>query len=181
MLRALIIVAVLAVCVPCRADVQGPVITKAGDVYHLTLPARLAAAIEKAVPGFEPEDLTSYDSDIQERYQFTSRQAPWAVVGDFDADGVEDVIVDGRAHGRGYELCVWGASASVDTLLVERRKWPRPFHAVLMYDAPGDQTTNFTDESLFIWADAYEVYYFGKAGSLKYWANGKWNSWQNSD
>jgi hypothetical protein len=181
-LRTLVIaVAALSVCGPARAELPGPAISKVKDEYRLVLPEPMATAIQRIVPGFEPEELDSYEVDIQKLYRFTCRQAPWAVVGDFDGDGAQDLIVEGHAQGRGYRLCVWGATAVVDTLPVRSQRWEKPLRSVLMYAEPGEQYTNFSDDSLFIWADGYVDYFFEKGGWLMYWTEGGWVSWLNSD
>lgn len=165
------------------ARVPGPAIVQVGAEYELVLPETMATAIQEAVPGFRTETLASYDADIQKYYKCTSRQAPWAVVGDFDGDGMEDLIVDGHGGKRYYRLCVWGATADVDTILgqVEGRQSGRPFNSVLMYAPPGEQGTNFSDDVIFIFVDGYVDYCFEKAGSTWYWKDRAWREFYSSD
>lgn len=168
---------------PCEAGILGPVIVASKGGFELALPSEMSTAIQKAVPGFQTETLTSYYPDIQKGYRFTSRQAPWAVVGDFDGDGGQDVVLDGHARGRCYRLCVWGRSSpAVDTLSVRTCDDRRTgFGSVLMYVAPGERGTNFSDDYVFIYTDSYDDYIWEKAGSTWYWKDGRWNEFVSSD
>jgi hypothetical protein len=166
----------------CGAGVRGPAIVKSNGQHELVLPPEMTTAIQKAVPGFRTETLKAYHADVQKYYRFTSRQAPWAVVGDFDGDGLQDVILDGNANGRCYRLCVWGRSKPVvDTLST------RPCHGrvdalgVLMFVPPGERGTNFSNDVVFIYTDAYDDYGWEKAGSTWYWKDGRWNEFFSSD
>jgi hypothetical protein len=167
----------------CAADMPGPVVLKTSSGHELVVPDTMMAAIERKVPGFQVETLASYDDDIQKYYQFTSRQTPWAVLGDFDGDGRQDLIVDGHVGDRFYRLCVWGrVPARVDTL--STKLWGRsgtPFHDVLMYAPPGDQSSNFSDDQVFVFTDAYVDYLFERAGVTWYWQDGRWNPFGSSD
>jgi hypothetical protein len=165
-------------------QVRGPAIVRVGTEYELVLPEAMATAIQEAVPGFQPETMSSYDSDIQELYDCTSRQTPWAVVGDFDGDGLQDVIVDGHAGEPCYRLCAWGASAHVDTIfgkVGDRRRGGRPFHSVLMYAWPGEQRSGCSDSTVFIFCDGYVDDIFERAASTWYWQDGKWHGFVSSD
>ena len=185
-MRRTILLAALATVSIClgrgEARIPGPAIVQVGANYELVLPDAMATAIQRAVPGFRVETLASYDADIQKYYKCTSRQAPWAVVGDFDGDGVQDLVVDGYVGDRCHRLCVWGATTDVDTILGQvGDRQGRPFHSVLMYAPPGEQSTNFSDDVVFIFADAYVHYIFERAGSTWYWKDGRWNEFGSSD
>ena len=166
----------------CEAGVQGPVVVEARGGFELVLPPEMSTAIQKAVPGFQTETLSSYYPDVQKYYRFTSRQTPWAAVGDFNGDGWQDVVLDGRARGRCYRLCVWGGQpATVDTLSVKTCQDRGGSISVLMYVPPGMRHTNFGGDAIFIFTDAYDDYGWEKAGSTWYWKGGRWNEFFSSD
>jgi hypothetical protein len=186
-MKALFLTIVLAALTtslcPCEAAIHGPAVVKSSGRFELVLPPEMSAAIQTAVPGFRTETLASYHSDIQKYYRFTSRQAPWAVVGDFDGDGRPDVILDGHVGDRCYRLCVWGRhSPAVDTLSVRAcNRGATGLGSVLMFVAPGERGTNFSDDVVFIYTDAYDAYHWEKAGSTWYWKDGRWNEFTSSD
>lgn len=166
-----------------EARIPGPAIVADKGGYELVLPDTMATAIQRAVPGFTVETLAAYDSDIQKYYECTSRQAPWAVVGDFDGDGIQDVIVDGHVGVQRFRLCVWGATARVDTILGQT--WGQHggeiYSSVLLYAQPGVQSSNFNESTVFIFADGYVDYFFERAGSTWYWKDGKWHEFGSYD
>ena len=178
-LSALLLGLTTSVCLSAP-EIYGPVIAASKDGFELVLPRELSSAIQKAVPGFQTRTLSSYHSDVQKYYRFTSRQAPWAVIGDFNGDGRQDVVLDGHVGGRCYRLCVWGRPRpSVDTLSV--RACIASSISVLMYVPPGKRGTNFSDDEIFLYSDSYDDYGWEKAGVTWYWKDGRWNEWQSSD
>lgn len=167
-----------------KDDVLGPVIRASGTSHQLVLPAAHRKAIGRAVPGFEPWKLETYSADIRQMYDFTGRQVPWAVVGDFDGDGSLDAVVDGSGRDTCYRLCVWSRRTGpvvtiVDTLACQSAT--RPGYTVLMYVAPGRHGTNFDEQSTFIPHDGFFDYIFEKAGSIWYWKDGSWQEFYAAD
>ena len=168
---------------PSEGVIPGPVIVQNGSRHELVLPNAMERAIQDAVPGFEPWTLDAYDDDIQKHYSFTSRQAPWAVIGDFDGDGLPDLILDGHSGPKCFRLCVWGRATAPNVGTLASRVCGPVVRsgAVLMFVAPGEQGTNFSDDTTFIYTDAYLDYIWEKAGSTWYWKGGKWNEFVSSD
>ena len=164
-----------------QALAPGPVILRMAGEHKLILPPSISKAIQTSVPGFELWTLPAYGPDIAKYYEFTSRQAPWAVIGDFNADGLPDVIADGHSGKQCYRLCIWGGVAGPRVEVIQSRSCGGPSLNVLLYAPPGQQGTNFSDDRTFIYADGYMDYIWEKAGSTWYWDNGKWNEWVSSD
>jgi hypothetical protein len=91
--------------------------------------------------------------------------------------------VDGHVRDQCYRLCVWGkAQPVVDTFSVRPCKRDSTgFGSVLMYVPPGERGTNFSDDAIFLYTDAYDDYIWEKAGSTWYWKDGRWNQFTFSD
>jgi len=116
---------------------------------------------------------------IEESLRFDSPVQAWR------RQAKQDVVLDGHAGDKCYRLCVWGrARPEVDTLSVRAcadRAGGEGSISVLMYVPPGKRHTNFSDDFVFIFTDAYDDYGWEKAGSTWYWKDGRWNEFFSSD
>src|SRR2546426_646690 len=97
--------------------------TEEGGV-RLHVSAATVRALQAAAPGFHPWSLSDYAPEVRSHYTFTMRQAPWAVVGDFDGDGWCDLVVDGRNKTDSYRLCAWGSAAGPRVVTLGTRRLP---------------------------------------------------------
>jgi len=163
---------------------QGPRITPVGKDYELSLPPATKAAIERAAPSFKPWRLTDYHSDVRQAYLFTMREAPWAVVGDFNGDGVDDVVIDGYTATKELRIVVLSHSGGSQVLTLEagaRTPNTGSRYEVLQFVAPGKVGTNFSDDSKLIFTDAFNVYFWEKAGAMFYWEGDHFSLFGTSD
>ena len=167
------------------ADVSAPIVVKRDGVPVLEIPTAGLRAIDIAVPGFIPWSIADYTQDIQSEYQATSRQLPWAVIGDFDGDGRSDLVLDGHTGERQYRLCLWGGADSARVAIISDEAFgpssvPRDF--VLMYRSPGVHFSNWEDdEYVSLFNDAFLAYYYGKSGGIMYWSQGEWKAFHAVD
>lgn len=162
----------------------GPFIARSESTYVLVLPEGMRNLIEKRLSGFSFWTINDYGYGIPEDYKFTMRQVPWAVIGDFNGDGFEDVVADGHVRDRWYRICVWGKKQEPELLVLDDHppeSGTPPLGAVLMYVAPGEHGTNFSDESTFIFTDAFFDYTWEKGGSILYWKDGHFEPFFASD
>jgi hypothetical protein len=163
---------------------QAPMIRRVGQDHRLTLPPATQTALEHAAPGFTPWTLDDYHQDIRQGYTFTMRQAPWAVIGDFNGDGTADVVIDGYTSTEELRVVVLSQSGGprVLTLVSGPRQHTLQSRAeVLQFVAPGVVGTNFTDATKLIFTDAFNVYYWEKAGVMYYWEDGHFHEFATSD
>lgn len=66
-------------------------------------------ALDRYDPAFEPWTQDDYPVDALAGYPFSPVQTPWAVVGDFNGDGLTDVAVAGRTDRDAVVLLVLSA------------------------------------------------------------------------
>ena len=159
-----------------------PTIKRMKQGYEVVLPVEFDKAIQATAPGFRPWELSDYDPDIRKYYRVTSRQTPWAVVGDFNGDGWCDVVIDGHDSTTAYRLCVWGGKKQSRVLRLTSGLLPTlPMGAVLQYVAPGEVVTNFDDSSKFLFNDGFNDYIWEKAGSLYFWNKDRFDTFTTSD
>jgi hypothetical protein len=153
-----------------------------GGGFGVRLPRAFARAIEEAAPGFRPFTLDDYADDIRHEYTFTMRQAPWAVVGDFNGDGWCDLVIDGHDATSSYRFCVWGGAApKVLKLAPPAPRQGGVLIAALQYHDPGRVETNFNNESMELFTDGFNDYAWEKAGTLFFWKKDHFEQFVTSD
>ncbi len=199
----------LVLSVPHAALAQR--IERNGDNPALVLRAAMQAALQEFDSAFAPRQLSDYPPWLwQPRcaapsdchgplFQVTDRQALFAVVGDFNGDGVQDVVVDGDNGREGARLLIMsdGAGFRVERLhplgvvpaTIRRfRSQPRAADQGdlgvgqgLSLVEPGTITSHWEDGPLVLSTDAFIVSHFEKAGTLYYYRNGRWHQYTISD
>lgn len=80
---------------------------------RLVLPARFEAALAGFSPGFRRWPDSEFIESVREGYPYTARQAPSAVIGDFNADEVSDAAVLGTIGSDRVVLALLDSSGSV--------------------------------------------------------------------
>ncbi len=75
---------------------DAPRIEKRSGTYTLNLPRQVQALLRSYDSTFVLWRLADYDSIIQMGYEPNQHQLPFAIIGDFNGDGVDDVILDGH-------------------------------------------------------------------------------------
>lgn len=82
-----------------------------GAAMVLVMPDPVKAAIEKVAPGFQPWKWQDYLPWVREDFKkWDMKNAPYAVVADFNNDGVNDLVVDG--HTDTYDALIAVVSTS---------------------------------------------------------------------
>jgi hypothetical protein len=175
---------IMLMTAPWTAEAQSPRIQRVGRDHVLQLPPAMRATIEAAAPGFQSWKFADYHPDVRQYYTFTMRQAPWAAIGDFNGDGTEDVVIDGYTATKELRVAVLSHPKKAQVLILDslsRAPKVYPRSVVLQFVAPGKVGTNFDEETKLIFADAFNVYYWEKAGSMYYWEDGQIKEFVTSD
>jgi len=163
----------------------------------LVLPPEIARALERFDSGFRPRRLRDYPPYMWRRpcrpmpscalylYKLNTRQAPFAVVGDFNGDRVLDVVIDGdnRTTGRRIVLLSGRDGFRVSEL--------NPLSRIggdeggvqegLSRVQPGKYESGYETAPLILRTDAFQAVYYEKASSIQYYRNRRWHSYTTSD
>jgi hypothetical protein len=78
---------------PPRASGDVPRITNEGA--EIVLPDPMRQALQMAFPGFQHWPLPTYEPVLMRLYKITPHQTPFAVIGDFNGDGIQDIVLAG--------------------------------------------------------------------------------------
>ena len=98
--------------------------------------------------------------------------------------GIDDVVIDGYTSSEELRVVVLSQSGGPNILTLTssaRQGEPYPRDEVLQFLAPGVVRTNFTDETKLIFTDAFNVYFWEKAGAMHYWEDGHFKEFATSD
>jgi hypothetical protein len=83
----------------CSASAAGLHVEGKGEHARLVMPDAVKAAIEKVAPGFQPWRWQDYLVWVREDFvKWKLANAPYAVVADFNNDGIDDLVVDGHTR-----------------------------------------------------------------------------------
>jgi len=133
---------------------------------------------------------------IVKGYRFTSKQAPFAVIGDFNGDGSTDVIVQGHnrqadltlcimRHNRGYRV----VRVQTGTLTDPKKEWydvgtnEREYGMWIYLTVVSEHTikSEFEPRLLRLTTDAIELVYWEKASVIYYYRRGSFHQYQTGD
>lgn len=182
-----------AVSAPPIDDAQASEIQLASavGVWRLVLPAEASAALRARVPSFMAWTALHYWRAIVEYgfFEFNQSQAMFAVVGDFNGDGVSDAVVDGRAGSDALRMLLVSTEDGY-TLSELARRPLTPGEATfteaiefLSLASPGEysEPAYLGARSVNLAADGFVVTYFEKGATLHYLRDGRWQELTLSD
>jgi hypothetical protein len=148
------------------------------STFRLLLPPAMERLLQDSAPRFELWPWQHYDRDVHSVYVISHRTAPSAIIGDFNGDGVQDVVIEGHDWHRVLRLCVLSQNDDFTFIVLQSRPWnstavdPHNQISYLSFRGPGRIGTNYNDEEMVLRTDAFEVITVDKAAVLYYW-NGK--------
>jgi WD40 repeat protein len=172
-----------ATCNPA-AHPDLPRIESEGSVVWLRLDDALQAALDSIAPGFEPYGLETYANWIASGYSLQCYQAPSAVLGDFNGDGVSDLAAVGRSGDQEVDLVLLSSTDGYVVAREGRRNGVRGVGSSISYyvrQEPGEITSSWEPDSLVLTTHAVHDIIGEKASTLYYWLDGQWREYVTSD
>ena len=177
----------------------------------LVLTAQMDSALRAFDPEFKLRRLSDYPPSMwrpgctwspecaRNLYRLKAREAPFAVVGDFNGDGILDAVMDGDNRQRGRRIVLLSnrqtfSVSEIETLMriptdIESsrsnkgatRDWEDGLDEGLSWAKPDTYRTPYEPQALVLKTDGFIVSYFEKSSVLRYLRNGKWNTFILSD
>jgi hypothetical protein len=167
---------------------SGPLIKQLdSSTFRLFLPLPMAKLLEDSAPGFELWPWQHYDRDVRTVYVISHRTAPSAIIGDFNGDGVQDVVMEGHDRKRALRLCLLSHEVGFRLLILENHPWnpsaldPGTEISYLAFRAPGRIATNDNGEEVVLRTDAFERVIVDKGAILYYWNGTTFVEFQTAD
>jgi hypothetical protein len=124
-------------------------------------------------------DLRRFASDVG------PRQALFAVVGDFDGDGRDDVVMHAHKRTAADSAQVFVAILNqASPRVIEVQRYPHytgPLGEYLTYQKAETVRSGHEKQPLNLATDAFQIVFFEKAASLYYYRDGKFNQYFTAD
>ncbi|HEY3377322.1 MAG TPA: hypothetical protein VGL77_07480 [Armatimonadota bacterium] len=173
-----------------------PAIRLAPDGTHvLALPRAMMRALRGYDAHMVPWREQEYLPAVRTRYHFSTRQAPFAVIGDMNADGRLDVVLDGHNRQRNLSLCLLSRRRGYRVLLLSSSSLTDPktegysmgdhteygLWDYLTLCRPGVYQSPHEAHRLTLTADAFQRNAYGKASTLYYYRRGRFHAYTTSD
>ena len=152
-------------------------------VHVLQVTPAIASAISAYAPAFEPWRERDYDRRLLREYRFSRRAAPFAIIGDFNGDGIEDVAIDGHAGDTSAVIAVVSGAKGWRTIVIQRLPAEQERATYLLpIRAPKHFEPMIEEHALDLRHDAFELNVYEKnASQMYYWREGKFVGYVTAD
>jgi hypothetical protein len=139
----------------------------------------MKAAVVAYDATFEPFPDSYFDAEYVGNYEYTERQAPFAVIGDMNGDHVTDVIVLG--HGKHDALLAILSEGKKFRVVELEKVWGPDAYLRLQERGRVEWHDALEPAPLTLETDAYIVGIADKAATVYYWRNGKFEQYAIGD
>ena len=179
---------------------QGPRLVGNPPTVQIELPPRMTKELLATDPSFTtltPFDFVSdivpgHTADGAWRYSYNGREAPFAVIADFDGDGNDDVALLQRSQAKGRVIAILDRGDEPRAVVV--KEWDRMtagdagksgFYLSLFragpYTVPDFGGTGDTSRTVTLAHEGIEVSNYGKAATTYYWTDEHFESVTTGD
>ena len=162
-----------------------PRIEEQSGEYSLRLPSQIRTAIRNYDSAFVCWQLDEYDNFIRQTYEPNPHQLPYAIIGDFNGDGKDDVILHGHNHANEILIAILSVDAAYSLMELRRSEDSdstfKPIPDLLTFVAKGTIVHSFDlEDSLKLNTDAFK-WGVEKGSSVWYFENGKFAQFITGD
>lgn len=168
-----------------------------GQEHSVLLPSEMQHAVQKHDADFKIRREADYIAPILAGYRFSPDQAPFAVIGDFNGDGVLDAVLMGHNENHDLTLAVLSRVRG-GFRVVEAGRGPRTDPKKEWYEMEGNRkefglptfltlvkrqklASPHEDAALDLAADAFQTNHFEKAAVVRYFSDCEFQSYTVAD
>jgi len=165
-------------------ETNRPIFLGNGKHRYLSLPYKMNEALYRTFPTFRPLSNWRYSKDVFAYFKPTPTEAPFAVIGDFNGDGIQDVILDGQSRGNWIRACILSNKISFDIITIFSRKpadSDSKYCVYLSLVKPGKFNSSYEEHPLWLKTDAVLNTFPEKGASILFYRGGQFHSYTVSD
>jgi len=163
--------------------------------YQVFLAEKMQKVLDDYDKAFVTWKATDFIPSIIKVYDFNGKQAPFAVIGDFNADKVLDAYLYGHNKTKSKTICIMSKGDTFELMLLGEGKIGNPksnwygmgrgrkeygFYVYLLFVAKGELEyyveyvpgVDVKDNTVILEGDAIEWVVYGKAATVKYYKDG---------
>ncbi|MGV8118622.1 MAG: hypothetical protein AB2L14_02550 [Candidatus Xenobiia bacterium LiM19] len=191
----LLIVCMLALTYSLQAVPLGPMIIMVGNEYGIYLTDDMTCVLNDYDIEFTHWRPGDYIAQTARAYRYTPYQAPFAVIGDFNGDGIPDAVIDGHNRKQSRLLCVLSQGVTFTVMEISKSRYENP--GKLAYDAGSHKEYGFArymtlisrqilqspleKEPLILDGDAFLLTTHGKGSQVFYMKQGQFVQYKMSN
>jgi len=161
-------------------------ILKVADSYQLIIPECMKEKLNLYDPEFIIWKLDDYDSFYLKSYSITDKQLPFAVIGDFNGDGTEDLAVEGHNNIATKFIALVSDSNDYNVIEIETSELNKSngkyySGVVYSYTGPGLIKSEWESSPLELLNDAIMCTIPESAALVYYYKDGKFITYMTAD
>ncbi|MFB3897314.1 MAG: hypothetical protein ACE14V_13515 [bacterium] len=179
-----------------NAESTIPVIQNINGKHVVYLPPAMKNALLNYDSTFKPWDQDDYLPSLISFYTFTSTQAPFAVIGDFNGDTTIDIILQGHTSNNSILLAIFSnykgykiLELAKSMLINPKEEWygignnqkEYGFWVYLTLVSPGRIKSPYEKKGLYLKTHAFQIVAFEKAAVLYYYKKGEFIAYITAD
>lgn len=151
----------------------------------LQLPDNMKQILYTYEPDFISYEMKNYEEIISSTYQTNEKQLPWAIIGDFNGDEINDVVIDGHNNKLELLIAILSKSDSFFVHEINRAQYFSPDLELkwssLSYVPRGTiLRSNYEENTFELTSDAFELS-SEKGTTVYYFKDGKFLIYVTSD
>ncbi|MEM7646226.1 MAG: hypothetical protein AAF203_04905 [Pseudomonadota bacterium] len=164
--------------------------------HQLRLPDEVQKALKAYDPHFQPRKYSDFIPIVRSAYKTNQRDNLFSVIGDFNGDGLQDLVLMGSNKTNDLLVGVLSKDKAYSVVSIEKSPKTDPktnwidvppgekqygLWTFVQHVGPGKKTSPYEKEPIELKADGFSQSFWGKAGVVYYFEKGQFKSFIASD